>query len=103
MGLILKDFLIKKDKAYIRSYMRGYQILKKQNNLGFLNEVKCFLTEKTIQKNRIKFSFEEKENICLTQFMLTRILDYDFNKALLSAISSPNREIKLSKVDFFYL
>ena len=94
MGLILKDILIKKDKAYIRSYMRGYQILKKQNNLGFLNEVKCFLTEKTIQKNRIKFSFEEKENICLTQFMLTRILDYDFNKALLSAISSPNREIK---------
>ena len=26
-GIILKDFLIK-DKAYIRSYMRGYQYLK---------------------------------------------------------------------------
>ena len=74
--------------------MRGYEVLRKKNNLGFLNEILCFLTKEEVKKSEIKFKFEENKKICLIQFKLTRVLNYEFNKALLSAISSDNKEIK---------
>lgn len=74
--------------------MRGYQYLKKQDKLSYLNEIKCSLADEFIIEKTKESGFTKNELICLKQFIVFRILNSRFNESLLSAISSSNNEVK---------
>ena len=88
------NFFKRKRKSHIRSYMRGYQYLKKQGKLAYLNQIKCLLADEIIIKKYKETEFTQNELICLKQFIVFRILNSKFNESLLSAISRSNKELK---------
>lgn len=75
--------------------MRGYELLRKNKNLRLIQDLKCDLVQEYLKESKTKLEFDSKENICLTQFLGYRILlNLEFNKSILKAVSSQYNEIK---------
>ena len=74
--------------------MRG-ELLRKNKNLRLIQDLKCDLVQEYLKESKTKLEFDSKENICLTQFLGYRILlNLEFNKSILKAVSSQYNEIK---------
>ena len=79
--------LRKRKLKYIRSYIRGYQKLKSENNLSLIVKLKNHLAN-------TKISF--KNQVLLNQFLASRVLGLDFNKEIQIAYLRQDKQIKLA-------
>jgi len=73
--------------------MRGYNFLSKNDNLEFIARVKNSMANSPISKTDLNALFSNPESICLHQFLVYRLLNTEFNKALQSALVHPKKEI----------
>ena len=81
----------KAKKAKVRSYVRGYNILKKRDNLSYISNIKEKLSKITENGENFDILNSNPEDICLQQFLVQRLLGLDFNKQLLSAIAHKSK------------
>ena len=82
-----------KNRSSIRNYMRGYNFLKKKNNLQYLFQIKELMVKSPIDDLHLKGIYESPERICLHQFLALHLLNIDFNKAFLIASIHPLQKI----------
>jgi polysaccharide biosynthesis PFTS motif protein len=73
--------------------MRGYNFLSKNDNLEFIAQVKNSMANSPISKTDLNALFSNPESICLHQFLVYRLLNTEFNKALQTALVHPKKEI----------
>lgn len=83
----ITSYLQKRERGKIRAYMRGFRIIKEQDKLEYVAEIKNRLADITISKKPLKSIIDNSSEICFHQFLVYRLLDLNFNKALLMAIS----------------
>ena len=83
----ITSYLQKRERRKIRAYMRGFRKIKEQNRLEYVAEIKNKLADLTISKKPLKTIINNPTEICFHQFLVYRLLDVKFNKALLMAIS----------------
>jgi polysaccharide biosynthesis PFTS motif protein len=81
----------KAKKAKVRSYVRGYNILRKRDNLSYISNIKEKLSKITENGENFDILNSSPEDICLQQFLVQRLLGLDFNKQLLSAIANESK------------
>ena len=82
-----------KNRSSIRNYMRGYNFLKKKNNLQYLFQIKELMVKSPLDDLDLKGIYESPERICLHQFLVLHLLNIDFNKAFLIASIHPKQKI----------
>ena len=73
------DWLKNIRRAKIRSYMRGYIYLDKNQKTEYIDCVKRKLSMTTIENKKFDSFSENPEEICLQQFLIYRLLDNNFN------------------------
>ena len=86
----------KAKKAKVRSYVRGYNILRKRDNLSYISNIKEKLSKITENGENFDILNSNPEDICLQQFLVQRLLGLDFNKQLLSAIANESKTFHYS-------
>jgi polysaccharide biosynthesis PFTS motif protein len=90
------NFLKKKKRAHIRSYMRGYNILKIQNKINLTTQLKDNLVSTPINNKKFEDLFINSREICAHQFLAYRLLNYEFNKEIQIAFTKNTLELKYS-------
>lgn len=78
-------------KTKVRSYIRGYNILKGKDSLSYISYIKEKLSKITVNGENFDILNSSPEDICLQQFLVQRLLGIDFNKQLLSAIAQESK------------
>ena len=76
--------------------MRGYNKIFYNNDLGFIKNIKIKLINFGISESGSSALFGagiDKSSLIVKQFIASRLLNYNFNKQLLVAISKPNKLI----------
>ena len=87
-------FFKKRKKARIRNLVRGYEKLKKNDSLNFVNHIKTELSNTPIGIGTSKKISENSFEICLHQFLFNRLLNLNFNSQLISVFSEKNKKLK---------
>lgn len=93
-------FFRKKKKALIRQYMRGFQVLKKNDELNIISVVKEDMSRTSLgitKQNTVPLIFGSAVNdpdLVMRQFLIVKILTVEFNKSVLLAVLNHKREIK---------
>lgn len=93
-------FLKARERRYIRRYMRGFQVLKKNGQLEIISVIKEELSRTSFKPNipnNAKFVFSpgiENSELVLRQFLIAKLLTVEFNKSLLLATLRENKEIR---------
>ncbi|MDC1402484.1 polysaccharide biosynthesis PFTS motif protein [Flavobacteriaceae bacterium] len=67
--------------------------MSKNDNLEFIARVKNSMANSPISKTDLNALFSNPESICLHQFLVYRLLNTEFNKALQTALVHPKKEI----------
>lgn len=95
MSIPIMDLMNKfyKKKSKVRSYMRSYNLLAKQNKLDYITNIRNLLANRPTTNNNLKILFNSNEDICLHQFLVHRLLNFNFNKSILLAISDPKKKL----------
>lgn len=88
------EFFKKRRRSHIRAYMRGYNILKKNNKLDLITNLKDNLANNPINKKSLQDLFINPKDICAHQFLVYRLLNYEFNKELQIALTRKNLKLK---------
>ena len=83
--------LSRRRRRKIRAYMRGFRELQKHNKTEYVAEIRNELANHPTNGESITQIFDDKIETCYHQFLVYRLIDIDFNKALLSAIVHPNK------------
>ena len=79
--------------------MRGYQKLKQSGQLDKIQNIKRILTEQSLNLNENDFSSlimgagEQSGELIVRQYLLTRICDLNFNKALLRSLANKKGKV----------
>ncbi|RPG56609.1 MAG: polysaccharide biosynthesis PFTS motif protein [Flavobacteriales bacterium TMED96] len=95
----IKNWIKKRRRADLRSYMRGYIHLDKNNNTEYIDCLKRRLSETTIENKKFNSASKNPEEICLQQFLVYRLLDKNFNIEILKSLkkkSALNLNLPLS-------
>lgn len=87
-------FFIKKRKSKIRSYLRGYKRLKEEDSLEIIAQIKNEMVNTPINGESLSSLIHQPEEICFHQFLVYRLLNFEFNKALLIAHNHPQKNFK---------
>ena len=85
------DLLKNIRRAKIRSYMRGYIHLDKNEKTEYVDCVKRKLSMTTIENKKFDSFSENSEEICLQQFLIYRLLDINFNIEVLKSIKGKSK------------
>lgn len=92
-------FFKARKKAYIRRYMRGFQVLKNNNELDIISVIKEDLSRTSLgltNKNSsslIFFSAFNNSDLIIRQFLIVKLLTVDFNKSILLGVLKDKRTI----------
>lgn len=92
-------FFKARKKAYIRRYMRGFQVLKNNNELDIISVIKEDLSRTSLgltNKNcssLIFFSAVNNTDLIIRQFLIVKLLTVDFNKSILLGVINDKRTI----------
>ena len=78
-------------RAKIRSYMRGYIYLDKNQKTEYIDCVKRKLSMTTIENKKFDSFSENPEEICLQQFLIYRLLDNNFNVEILKSLKRKSK------------
>ena len=92
--MIFYRFFIKKRKSKIRSYLRGYRRLKEEDSLEIIAQIKNKMVNTPINGESLSSLIHQPEEICFHQFLVYRLLNFEFNKALLIAHNHPQKNFK---------
>lgn len=84
-------WLKKRQRAKIRAYMRGFNTLLKEDKLEYLAQIRNQLGDNPINGLTVKANFNSSINTCHHQFLIYRLINYEFNKAILTAINHPKK------------
>lgn len=93
-------FFKSRKRRYIRRYMRGFQVLKKNGELEIISVIKEALSRTSFRSNvtnNSKFVFSpgiQNNELVLRQFLIAKLLTVEFNKSLLLAVLTENKEIR---------
>ena len=93
------DFFKARKKAYIRRYIRGFQVLKNKNELDIISVIKEDLSRTSLgltNKNSsslIFFSEVNNTDLIIRQFLIVKLLTVDFNKSILLGVLKNKRTI----------
>ena len=79
----------------MRAVIRGFRKIEKQNRLEYVAKLRNELANKTLSNKPLSTLFSDSKETCFHQFLVYRLINVDFNKALLIAIDHP-------KNHFFY-
>ena len=82
----------KEKKARIRSYIRGYNILIKEGRTEFIGNLRNELADNPINGKDLNEIFRCNKKTCFHQFLVYRLIDLKFNKALLAAVANPKKK-----------
>ena len=91
--LNITNWIKKRKKARIRSYIRGYNILIKEGRTEFIGNLRNELADNPINGKDLNEIFRCNKKTCFHQFLVYRLIDLKFNKALLAAVANPKKEI----------
>ena len=91
--LNITNWIKKRKKARIRSYIRGYNTLIKENRTDFVGSLRNELADNPINGEDLNEIFRSNKKTCFHQFLVYRLINVKFNKALLAAIANPRNEI----------
>ena len=83
----------KRRRAKIRAYMRGYNALVKENKPEYIAQLRNELANNPINGLSVKANFNSNKNTCYHQFLVYRVINWDLNKALLTAIVDPKNRV----------
>lgn len=95
----ISDYCNKRKARRLRSIMRGYEILRKQDRLDFILNLKDQITNCPLNLSKDKISSivfgagTSNAELILKQFLITRIVDLNFNSTILFSISNPTHKI----------
>lgn len=85
----------RKKVKYYRAVMRGYSLLKKQQQLSLLDEIRNEITDLPIlEKERTVWLLKEERNmgvdedLVVRQYLIQRLLSLEFNKAVLFTLAT---------------
>tara|TARA_B100000900_G_scaffold342947_1_gene306519 strand:- start:404 stop:1945 length:1542 start_codon:yes stop_codon:yes gene_type:complete len=73
--------------------MRGYNRLIKEDRTDFIGNLKNKLANKPINGEDLNEIFRCNKKTCFHQFLVYRLINLKFNKALLAAVDNPKKEI----------
>lgn len=90
---MLLNWIKKKRKSRIRAYLRGFNILETEKNLDIIVRVRNQLANSPINGTSLESIFESNKEICFHQFLVYRLINVEFNKALLIATGHPNKKV----------
>ena len=95
----LTNILKKRKRKRVRSLIRGYQKLKRSDHLDRIKKIKGILTVQSLNLIEKDFSSiimgagKECPELIVRQYLLTRICNLNFNKAILYSMSSKTGKI----------
>lgn len=95
----LDAYLRYRTRTAVRNGMRGYRLLKDSGRLAFVFELKEEITNTPLftRRDEGRFSFfgaaAAEAELVTRQFLLTRVLSYDFNKKILAALGNGTRRV----------
>ena len=73
--------------------MRSYNLLSKKDSLNYITILRDLLANHPVNAKDIESIFNSKNDICLHQFLVYRLINFNFNKSLLIAISDPKKKL----------
>ena len=80
-------------KAKIRRYMRGYNRLLKEDRPEYIAKIRNEIANYPITGESTQKIFKSNINICYHQFLMYRLINLNFNKAILEAIVDPKNRV----------
>ena len=89
------EFNYFRKKSKIRSYIRSYNLLSKKDRLNYITILRDLLANHPVNAKDIESILNSKNDICLHQFLVYRLINFNFNKSLLIAISDPKKKNNL--------
>ena len=75
------------------SYVIGYNKLLQENRPEYVAQLRNELADNTLNGMPLNFTFNSPKQICFHQFLVYRLINLEFNKAILTAINHPKRNI----------
>ena len=86
--------LFKKRKNLIESsHVIGYNKLLQENRPEYVAQLRNELADNTLNGVPLNLTFNSPKQICFHQFLVYRLINLEFNKAILIAINHPKRRI----------
>ena len=81
----------KNSKAF--SHINGYHKLLSENRPEYIAQLRNELANNTLNGVPLKTALNTPKQICFHQFLVYRLINFEFNKAILSAINHPKKKV----------
>lgn len=88
------NFFLKRKKKKIRKLIVGYENLKNEDKLNFINDIKTQFSKAPLHKKNLNDTLDLPSDLCLQQFLFYRLINLDFNERLIKYFSGPNTKLK---------
>lgn len=75
------------------SHVNGYNQLLRENRPEYIAQLRNELANNTLNGVALKTTLNSPEQICFHQFLVYRLINFEFNKAILSAINHPKKKV----------
>jgi polysaccharide biosynthesis PFTS motif protein len=90
---LISNWIKGRKKAKIRAYMRGFNSLVEEDRSEIVAELRNELANNPLGKKSLKSIFQTNIDSCYHQFLVYRLINPDFNKAILSAVAHPEKRV----------
>ena len=75
------------------SHVNGYNQLLRENRPEYIAQLRNELANNTLNGVPLNTTLNSPEQICFHQFLVYRLINFEFNKAILSAINHPKKKV----------
>ena len=75
------------------SHINGYHKLLSENRPEYIAQLRNELANNTLNGVPLKTALNTPKQICFHQFLVYRLINFEFNKAILSAINHPKKKV----------
>ena len=76
-----------------QSHVNGYNQLLCENRPEYIAQLRNELANNTLNGVSLKTALNSPKQICFHQFLVYRLINFEFNKAILSAINHPKKKV----------
>ena len=83
----------KRKNSIAFSYINGYHKLLSENRPEYIAQLRNELANNTLNGVPLKTALNTPKQICFHQFLVYRLINFEFNKAILSAINHPKKKV----------
>ena len=89
----MSSWFKKRNDKVDRSHIRGYNKLLRENRPEYVVQIRNELANNTLNRVPLNLTLNSPKEICFHQFLVYRLINLEFNKAILSAIVHPKKKI----------